>query len=140
MDTGITKVGVGVMIFKDGKVLLGKRLNAHGAGVFQSPGGHLDYMETFEECAKRETLEETGLKIDNVRFQLIANLQKFAPKHYVHIGMIADWVSGEPQLMEPDKCGGWDWYALDQLPDEIIVTSKMILDSLQSGQTYFEKV
>ncbi len=40
----ITKVGVGVMVFKDGKVLMTKRQGSHGAGEHSFPGGHLDYM------------------------------------------------------------------------------------------------
>lgn len=49
------KVGIGVMIFKDGKVLLGKRKGSHGDGEYSFPGGHLNYMESFEDCAQRET-------------------------------------------------------------------------------------
>ena len=52
-----SRVGIGVMIFKDGKVLLGKRKGSHGEGDWAFPGGHLDYMEGFEECARRETRE-----------------------------------------------------------------------------------
>lgn len=35
------KVGLGVFIMKDGKVLLGKRKNAHGDDDWCFPGGHL---------------------------------------------------------------------------------------------------
>jgi hypothetical protein len=34
------RVGVGIMIFKDGKVLMGKRKGKHGAGEYAWPGGH----------------------------------------------------------------------------------------------------
>src|SRR5215469_4737907 len=50
-DDSHPKVGVGVMILKDGKVLIGKRKGAHGAGEWAWPGGHLEYMESFEDCA-----------------------------------------------------------------------------------------
>ncbi|MEK6841001.1 MAG: DNA mismatch repair protein MutT, partial [Nanoarchaeota archaeon] len=33
------KVGVGVMIFKNGKILLSKRKGSHGAGEYAFPGG-----------------------------------------------------------------------------------------------------
>ena len=41
------KVGIGVMVFKDGKVLMGKRKSSHGEGEWAWPGGHLEYMESF---------------------------------------------------------------------------------------------
>ena len=53
MDENKPKVGMGIMILKDGKILLGKRKNSHGSGEYAFPGGHLEYMESFEGCAKR---------------------------------------------------------------------------------------
>jgi 8-oxo-dGTP diphosphatase len=85
-----TRVGIGVMILKDGKVLLGKRKGSHGAGEYAFPGGHLEYMESFDDCARRETREECGIEIDNIRFQFVANIKQYAPKHYAHIGVLAD--------------------------------------------------
>ena len=43
------KVGVGVMVFKDGKILLAKRKGSHGAGEYAFPGGHLEFGESFEQ-------------------------------------------------------------------------------------------
>ena len=111
-DDQKTKVGIGVMILKEGRVLLGKRKGSHGSGEYSFPGGHLEYMESFEDCAKRETLEECGIAIGNIRFQFVANVTAYAPKHYVHIGLIADWIQGEPKNLEPDKCEEWQWLDL----------------------------
>jgi 8-oxo-dGTP diphosphatase len=41
-------VGIGVTVVRDGTVLLGRRLGSHGAGEYSTPGGHLDYLESFE--------------------------------------------------------------------------------------------
>jgi 8-oxo-dGTP diphosphatase len=38
----IVKVGVGVLIEKDGKILLGKRISSHGSGTYNLPGGHIE--------------------------------------------------------------------------------------------------
>ncbi len=111
-----TKIGIGVLILKDGKILMGKRKSSHGAGEYSFPGGHLEYLESFEECAMRETLEETGIGIQNIQFQFLSNVTHYAPKHYVHIGLTAEWKSGVPQIMEPEKCESWDWYDVDNLP------------------------
>lgn len=85
------KVGVGVMILKNGKVLLGKRKGSHGEGEYAFPGGHLEYMESFESCAKREVKEESDIEIKDITFQFLANVTKYDPKHYVHIGLLAKW-------------------------------------------------
>jgi 8-oxo-dGTP diphosphatase len=130
------KVGIGVMIFKGGKVLFGKRKGSHGTGQYAFPGGHLEYMESFESCAKRETLEETGMKIKNVRFEYLANIQEYAPKHYVHIGLIADWESGDPQVLEPDKSEVWGWFDLDNLPEPMFLACTWAIESYKNKIIY----
>lgn len=132
------KVGIGIMILKDSKVLLGKRKSSHGKGEYASPGGHLEYLESFENCAKRETLEEAGVEINNVRFQFLANVKRYKPKHYVHIGLIADWQSGEPEVMEPDKCEGWEWYDLNNLPEPLFEFEEISIDSYCTGKNYYD--
>jgi len=37
-------------------------------GLIAHPGGHLEHGESFETCAQREVMEETGLTIKDVRF------------------------------------------------------------------------
>ncbi|MDD4531470.1 MAG: NUDIX domain-containing protein, partial [Candidatus Pacebacteria bacterium] len=71
-------VGVGVMILKEGKVLLGKRSEdpekadseLHGEGTWTMPGGKMEFGESFEEAPVREVLEETGLVIDKKKLKL----------------------------------------------------------------------
>ncbi len=131
-----TKVGIGVMILKDGKVLIGQRKSSHGAGEYSFPGGHLEYMESFEDCARRETREECGLEIKNVRFQFLANMKEYAPKHYAHIGIIADWESGDPVVLEPDKEESWGWYDIDNLPTPLFISAGWAIDSYKTGFIY----
>lgn len=133
------KVGVGVMILKDGKVLLGRRKGSHGSGEYAFTGGHLEYMESFEECAKRETREEAGIEIKNVRFNCISNITSHKPKHYVHIGVVADWESGEPKVMEPDKREDWGWYDLDNLPSPLFDFCVFEIEAYKTGEKYFDK-
>ena len=110
------KVGVGVVIIKqNAMILVGKRKGSHGAGEWAVPGGHLEYGETIEQCAIREVLEETGMTICNVKFLRLYELFEYLPKHYIDIGVVAEWDSGDPQLLEPDKCEGWEWVPLNDL-------------------------
>lgn len=132
------KVGIGIMILKDGKVLLGKRKGSHGEGEYAFPGGHLEYMESFEECAKREVNEECGIEIKNIRFQFLANVTRYAPKHYVHVGLLVDWKNGEPEVLEPEKSESWNWYELDKPPQPMFKMCKIAINSYRTGKNYYD--
>lgn len=127
------RVGLGVMLFKDGKVLLGKRKSAHASGEYCFPGGHLEYGETFEECCRREVREETGIEIENIRFLFLGNTKLYMPRHYVQISFLADWKSGEPRVLEPEKCESWGWYDPKKLPKPTFKMSEI------ATQAYLEK-
>ena len=132
------RVGVGVMIVKNGSVLLGKRKGAHGVGEYAFPGGHLEYMESFERCARRETLEECGIEIDHIRFQFVANVRAYAPQHYVHVGLLADWKSGTPEVLEPEASEAWEWHDLDHLPQPLFEMCRLAVDSYKTGMNYYD--
>lgn len=111
------KVGVGVIIRKDGQVLIGQRKNAHGAGEWSFPGGHLEYHESPEEACGRETMEEAGITITNIRHAAFTNdIFPGHDMHYITLYLVADYAGGEVRLREPDKCAGWEWHAWDKLP------------------------
>jgi len=112
------KIGVAVIIIKDKKVLLGKRKNTHGEGTWAFPGGHLEWNESIEECAKREALEETGIQIKNIRYKTFTNdIFHGEQKHYVTLFVTAEYYAGEVELKEPDKCDQWSWFSWDDLPE-----------------------
>lgn len=132
------KVGIGVMVFKNEKVLMGRRKSSHGAGEWAWPGGHLEYLESFEACAKREVMEETGMEIKNIRFNRLMNLKVYEPKHYVDVGLIADWKSGEPEIREPHKCDGWEWFSIDSLPTPRFSACDTAIEAYKTHKNYFD--
>jgi 8-oxo-dGTP diphosphatase len=135
-------IGVGLMIIKGNQILLGKRKGSHGAGEYGGIGGHMEHGETFEECALRELREECGpdFKVKNVRFLCVTNVRDYPPKHFVDVGFVCDWESGEPVVTEPDKLEGWRWYGLDALPAPLFCADPNYIIALKNGQTYFPKV
>ena len=132
------KVGIAVLVLRDGKVLLGKRKGAHGSGEYASPGGHMEYWESYAECAKRECREEAGIKIKNIRFLRLSNLKRYGRKHYVDIGLVAEWASGEPKVLEPQRMIEWGWYDLDRLPAPLFAELEHSFEALKTGKNFFD--
>ena len=120
------RVGVGVILPRDDKVLLGKRKGSHGAGTWSFPGGHLEPGESFEDCCRRETLEETGIKVGKlIPVGFTNDIFEEEKLHYVTLYFMSENFEGEPELMEPDKCEEWGWYALDLIPGESMLLNSM---------------
>lgn len=119
------KVGVGVCVIKDNKVLYGKRKGPHGFGDWCFPGGHLEYGESIEDCARREVMEETGINIKNLKIGPFTNdIFEKEQKHYITLFVIADYDSGEVKIMEPDKCEKWDWFSWENPPEPLFLPSQ----------------
>jgi 8-oxo-dGTP diphosphatase len=122
------KIGVGVIVIRDGKVLLGKRKNAHGEGSWCFPGGHLEFNEEIEDAAVREVSEETGIKIKNLRLGTFTNdIFRKEGKHYVTLYVIADYDSGEVETREPHKCERWGWFEWEKLPEPLFIPIQNLL-------------
>jgi 8-oxo-dGTP diphosphatase len=138
-------IGFGVMVLRDGKVLLGQRhidpakadSELHGEGTWTMPGGKLHFGESFEEGARREVLEETGVVIKADDLEVISLTNDIVPDaHFVTIGMILKEYRGEAQVMEPDEITQWEWFPLDQLPSPLFPPSQKILDNFKEGKLY----
>jgi 8-oxo-dGTP diphosphatase len=121
----IVKIACDVILERDGKVLMGKRLNAVGAGSYGMPGGHLEFGESLQNCAKRELLEETGLIAEELEFvAIVSQPQTVTPQHYVHFVFKCSRFKGEPVNIEPDRCEGWEWFDINNLPANIFASQK----------------
>jgi 8-oxo-dGTP diphosphatase len=95
------QTAVGAIIFRDDKVLLVKRTNHPGKGLWAIPGGRVKLGETLKEAARREVEEETGVIIspkDPIYvFDLIdRDDERRIRFHYVIIDLLADYLSGVP--------------------------------------------
>lgn len=118
----LPKIGVGVIIKREGKVLMGLRKGSHGRNKWSFPGGHLEFNETFESCACREVREETGLLANKTRFVAATNdIMDEEGLHYVTIFMEALVDGGVPEVCEPDRCERWDWFSPEEMPEDLFL-------------------
>lgn len=126
--------GIGIMILDGNKVLLGRRNDdaekasslLKGEGTWTMPGGKLRFGESFEDGAKREVHEETGLVIHNPKVISISN-DIVPDAHFVTVGLLATEFSGTLKVMEPDEITEWKFFPVDKLPKPIFFPSEKLL-------------
>lgn len=127
-------LGVGLVIVRNGKILLYRRMRAPEAGCWSIVGGKVDFMEPAESAARREAEEETGLEIR--RIKLIGSAELITPsdsQHWISLLYIADEFSGEPSLTEPDKLSDFGWFDRNELPEPLSVFAKAAIAALPDG-------
>ena len=138
--------GIGVMLVKERKLLLGLRHHdpnkadseLSGQGTWTMPGGKLEYGESFEQAAIREVAEETGIKLNNAKVICINN-DKNENAHFVTIGLLSDDFEGEPKVMEPNEITEWKWFNLNKIPTPIFFPSKKILNNYKKKEFYIQE-
>jgi 8-oxo-dGTP diphosphatase len=129
---------VATVIRRAGKILLHKRKGKHAAGSWACPGGHIEKWETFQDAALRETAEEAGggIVLDGLRLWRVTNtLFPEEDRHYIVIYVVADWVAGEAEVREPEKCERWEWFAWNELPSPLV---KDLQDVAAQAESPFE--
>jgi len=126
-------VGVGIIITHNDQVLLMKRKGLHGQGTWSTPGGHLDFGETPEQCAVREAKEEVGLDVVDIRFRAVTNdVFEEAGRHYITIWMEGRTTSNDPMIAAEDEVAEIGWFAWDSLPDPLFLS----LENLIKANSY----
>lgn len=112
------------------KILLVNARNFRRSEMYGLVAGFLETGETLEDCVRRELLEETNIKVQNIRY--------FASQAWpypcgVMIGFTADYESGEIRLQEEElRFGGWySRTTLPPIPDKMSIARKLIDDWLE---------
>ena len=131
-------VGIGVVVERDGKFLLGKRLSKkHGEGEYSFPGGKPDPRESPVGAAQRELYEETGLIVPRVDLRPLGmwtyDRYEDHEVHFVTLYFLADIGKQEPKNREPEKCESWDWYGPEALPSPLFSGVEEALRALGYG-------
>jgi 8-oxo-dGTP diphosphatase len=131
--TNEPRVGVALIITKNDQVLLVKRKGVHGEGTWSTPGGHLEFGESPEECARREAEEEIGVMVRDVQFKALTNdIFTGSGKHYITIWMQSTYASGEPRINAPYEVAEVDWFDWNALPQSLFLP----LQNLLAGRCY----
>lgn len=129
------KVGMGIIILDTSdnspdfvRIIMGKRINknGHGDGEWSLPGGHLEWRETLQDCARREAFEETGLVIGKIKkFDYTNDI--WEDKHYATLFVTAEIVGGVLKNKEPEKCEGWQWFDIYLNQNDFVLPKPLFL-------------
>lgn len=129
-----------VFLRREDKVLLQHR---SGTGYMDGhwvagAAGHVEPGETAAHAAVREVAEELGVEVDVADLRLLTVLQRTdgsdtpIEQRIEWFWTVETW-TGEPRIMEPHKCDGLGWYALDALPEPVPHYERFVLDGLRDG-------
>ena len=138
--------GFGIILEKEGKILLGLRhpdpdkadSAFRSSGEWCLPGGKLEWGESFEDGAKRETKEETGITISNPKVISVHNC-KNEHAHFVTVGLLAHEWEGEAKVMEPDEITEWQWFNLKNLPSPRYFPSFEVINNYLQNKFYIQR-
>jgi 8-oxo-dGTP diphosphatase len=93
-------VGIGVVIVKDGKIVLIKRGNEPGKGKWSIPGGIVELGEHIQQTVIREAKEETCLDVTDPRIVDVVDTVEVDADgkikyHYVIVDFVVKVIGGE---------------------------------------------
>lgn len=132
------RVGVGAVVFHDGRVLLVRRGRPPAVGAWSVPGGRLHLGESLQQAAEREILEETAITIRAGKpvftLDTIDRDEEGRVRfHYVIVDLSAEYLGGTPQ-------GGDDalearWVSENELDDLQVhpLTRRLLFESYGFG-------
>jgi ADP-ribose pyrophosphatase YjhB (NUDIX family) len=124
-------VGVGAMVFdSSGHVFLAKRgpRAQNERNRWEFPGGAVQLHERIRDAIKREFIEEYGMVIEPKHLLCVADhILPVENQHWVSLCFIARHMSGEPRVLEPEKCHAIRWCHINDLPSPLTLISSSFL-------------
>jgi NAD+ diphosphatase len=114
-----------VLVRKGEEALLVKAKNFR-RDYYGLVAGFVETGETLEECVAREVMEETGLKIKNIRYY---KSQPWPYPNNLMLGFFAEYESGEIKVQEEEllDCRWFNRHAMPEIPGKLSM-ARMLLD------------
>ncbi len=132
-------VGVFLLIFDDGKLVMQYRKNCSFDGMYGLVGGHIDGGEKITSAIVREAKEEIGIDISEKDITLATICHSNAGgKEYMQFYFRCDKYSGEIVNNELDKCDHIKSFAIEKLPENTVPYIKEAIEKIKHNITFYE--
>jgi 8-oxo-dGTP diphosphatase len=130
---GIDYIGVGVgavIVNEQGRLFLARRgpQAKNERGLWEFPGGSVEFGETLAEALKREMREEYGVEIAvGDLLDVVDHILPDEGQHWVSPTYVCTIVSGQPSIREAGKCTEIGWFAPGEAPDGLTQITRVNL-------------
>ena len=130
MKRGIDYIGVGVgaiIVDNQGRLFLARRGPAakNERGLWEFPGGSVEFGETMADALRREMREEFGIEITVGKLlDVVDHILKEEKQHWISPSFLCTISAGEPRIMEPEKCAEIGWFLPGAVPQELTQISR----------------
>jgi 8-oxo-dGTP diphosphatase len=127
---GVDYIGIGVgalIVDKHGRLFLSRRGTGarNERGLWEFPGGSVEYGEKLVDALQREMREEYGVEIQvGDLLDVVDHILPDEGQHWVSPTFICSITSGEPRILEADKCAEIGWFLPDELPQQLTVITR----------------
>ena len=126
-------VGVGAVIVDDqGRLFLARRgpQAKNERGLWEFPGGSVEFGETLAAALRREMREEYGIEIEvGELLDVFDHILPAEGQHWVSPTYICRIISGEPMILEPGKCSEIGWFPPHSVPTELTIITAANLEN-----------
>jgi 8-oxo-dGTP diphosphatase len=133
MRRGLDYIGVGVgavIVDSAGRLFLARRgpQAKNERGLWEFPGGSVEFGETLAEALVREMGEEYGIEVAvGDLLDVVDHILPEEGQHWVSPTYLCTIVSGEPRIREPGKCSEIGWFLPDEVPDAMTQITRVNL-------------
>jgi 8-oxo-dGTP diphosphatase len=127
---GIDYIGVGVgaiIVDKQGRLFLARRgpEAKNERGLWEFPGGSVEFGETMAAALRREMREEFGIEITVGKLlDVVDHILKAEKQHWISPTFLCMIASGEAHIREPGKCVEIGWFRPGAVPQELTQISR----------------
>ena len=125
MRRGIDYIGVGVgaiLIDDQGRLFLARRgpQAKNERGLWEFPGGSVEFGETLAQALQREMREEYGLTIQvGALLDVVDHILPEESQHWVSPTFLCRVIEGTAVIREAGKCTQIGWFPPDELPADL---------------------